>query len=104
MSSFPQITNEQLQLSDLPDASASWTEIGEFALSYNGFKAQGSFEACAKIANEERQDTLSDLRTCLFFEQRRWQHYGDEPDDEAMAYIRSLVEQIRAILVAGLRD
>jgi hypothetical protein len=41
-------------------------------------------------------DTFAELRTCLFFEQRRWRHIGEVPDAEAMAYIRDLVRQIRA--------
>jgi hypothetical protein len=44
------------------------------------------------------------LRTCLFFEQRRWRHFGDEPDEEAMEYIRSVVQKIRAKLAAGQRQ
>ncbi|WP_197446870.1 hypothetical protein [Tautonia plasticadhaerens] len=47
------------------------------------------------MANQERDATLIDLRTCLFFEFQRWRHYGDEPDEEAEPYIRSLVSKIR---------
>jgi len=59
------------------------------------YKTWGSFERCAGIANAERRDALKDLRTCLFFERQRWQHYGDEPDAEAIAYWRWLVDEIR---------
>jgi hypothetical protein len=34
----------------LPDAS--WYEIADFARTYDGYKESGSFEACARIANE----------------------------------------------------
>ena len=45
----------------------------------------GVVRAGAKIANERRDSTLTDLRTCLFFECRRWRHYGDDPDEEDCA-------------------
>lgn len=80
---------------DIPNPDASWREIAEFALTFNGYEVWGSFEKCAEIANAKRQDSLTDLRTCLFFEQRRWRHFGEDPDGEAMAYIRALVEKIR---------
>ena len=48
------------------------------------------------MANERRSKSLTDLRVCLFFEQRRWHHFGSHPDDEAMAYIRELLDRIRA--------
>ena len=92
------IDNEHLRLSDVPEESADWASIQRFALRFDGYQAHGSFQKCAAIANKPRHDTLTDLRTCLFFEQRRWRHFGEHPDDKAMAYIRSLVEQIRTTL------
>lgn len=65
------IDNEHLQASDVPPDTAEWKDIVQFALSFNGYKARGSFEVAGKIANERRNETLTDLRTCLFFEQRR---------------------------------
>ena len=50
---------------------------------------------CAEIANARRHNSLTDLRTCLFFEQRRWRHFGEDPEGEDMAYIREVVEKIR---------
>jgi len=94
------INNENLRRKHVPASSADWPELWAFALTYNGFAEHGSFEACAAIANEQRTETLSDLRTCLFFEQRRWRHYGDDPDEEAEPYIRSLVQRIHDMLPA----
>src|SRR5262245_42902326 len=96
-----EIADGDLTPADIPPADADWGAITEFALTYNGYKAWGSFDACAVIANAQRHGTLAELRTCLFFEQRRWHHFGDEPDDEAMLYIRSVVEQIRGWVAAG---
>lgn len=92
------IPHDALRRRDVPPATADWPTIWAFALTFDGFQAHGSFDACAAIANEMRPATLGDLRTCLFFEQRRWRHYGDDPDEEAGPYIRSLVQRIHDAL------
>ena len=84
-----------LRSADIPPSDASWTEIGEFALTFDGYEYWGSFAKCAEIANAKAPRTLEELRTCLFFEQRRWHHFGDTPDSEDLEYIRGLVERIR---------
>jgi hypothetical protein len=95
-----EIADADLKVADIPSANADWRAISEFALSFDGYTACGSFEACAEIANSRRVESLADLRTCLFFEQRRWRHFGEAPDDESMAYIRGIVEQIRERVAA----
>jgi len=99
-----EIANEELSESDLPPPEAGWREIGRFALSFNGYEAWGSFQKCAEVANRwgdafrataTLPDSLTELRTCLFFEQRRWRHFGYDPNEEAMRYISALVEEIR---------
>jgi hypothetical protein len=89
------IDNEHLRSTDVPTRSADWKEIVQFSHTFNGYEAHGSHAACAAIANARRHETLTDLRTCLFFEQRRWNHRGGFPDAVAMEYIRSLLDQIR---------
>ena len=99
-----EIANTELSESDLPSPDAGWREIGRFALSFNGYEAWGSFRKCADVADRWADavratatlpDSLTELRTCLFFEQRRWRHFGFDPDEEAMRYIGALVEEIR---------
>ncbi len=96
-----EIANRDLRLADLPPAEADWGRIAKFALTFNGYTVLGSFEKCAEIANAQRHSSLTDLRTCLFFEQRRWRHFGEHPDDDAMAYIRRVLGQIRDRVAAG---
>ena len=88
-------TGTELTLADIPAPDADWSEIGEFALTFDGYKVCDSFEECANIANAQRHGSLAELRTCLFFEQRRWRHVGEEPSQGAMIYIRNVIEQIR---------
>jgi hypothetical protein len=89
------ITNDKLQSTDVPPPDADWDVLNTFALSFAGYEVLGSFEACAEIANARKHDTLTHLRTCLFFEQRRWRHFAEYPDSETMSYIRGIIEQIR---------
>jgi hypothetical protein len=107
---FDDIAKTDLSESDLPPTDADWMQIGEFALTFDGYSHWGSFDQCAEVGNrwaksyaEEQTlpDSLTDLRTCLFFEQRRWRHYGWEPDEQAMRYIRALVEAIRDKVLSG---
>jgi hypothetical protein len=99
-----ELSNADLRTSHLPPPDAGWHEIGRFALSFNGYEKWGSFGKCAEIGNQCAEafrrsgavpDSLTELRTCLFFEQRRLRHYGFDPDEEAMVYIGALVEGIR---------
>jgi hypothetical protein len=94
------IPNERLRAVKMPPQDADWHEIERFALTFDGYKHWGS-ERCAEIANARQHGTLTDLRTCLFFEQRRWRHFGSAPDEENMAYIRSVLEQIRVRVSAA---
>jgi hypothetical protein len=100
----PSSTQKCLTIEDLPGPQADWSTIGAFALTFDAYVVLGSFEACAEIANARNSETLTDLRTCLFFEQRRWRHFGEEPDSSSMEYIHGIVEKIRIKLGAGERN
>jgi hypothetical protein len=104
------IADADLKESDLPPVNAEWWRIAEFSLTFEGYDYWGSFDKCADIANRwaalyaEQQvlpESLTELRTCLFFEQRRWHHFGDDPDEESEEYIRALLEGIRRKVLAG---
>jgi len=90
-----------LTQSDIPPVDADWYTIQEFALTFDGYEVWGSFGKCADIANARRHGSLTELRTCLFFEQRRWRPFAEDPDEKAVDYVRDVVEQIRARVVAG---
>lgn len=90
-----EISNEDLTLADIPASDASWDEINEFALTFDGYRACGSFTRCAEVAEAPDETSLSELRASLFFEQRRWRHFGHGPDDEALERLRYLIGLIR---------
>ena len=100
------IPNDSLRLDDTPSADADGTEIWRLADTFNGFKHWGSFDRCVEIANlhfydQLRNANLTELRTCLFFECRRWHHFGDLPDWHCKPYVRGLVEKIREMVASG---
>ncbi len=109
-----QIANSDLTEKDIPPPNAQYRGVMDrFALSFDGYGYCGSFEKCAEIANSSVRtwgekkilpDSLTDLRTCLFFQQRRWRHFAQDPDSETMAYIHALVEAIRSKVQNGELD
>jgi hypothetical protein len=100
-----EIPNEHLNATAVPPATASWQTIGSFAITLNGYRAIGQKECsqlAKKVGGEFSRDAISlqslsltELRACLFFEQRRFRHFGSEPQDADRDYINALLETIR---------
>src|ERR1700722_17815573 len=91
------VPNECLTASAVPPVTASWHTIVSFALTIDGYKAIGQKE-CGKLANRVKSEfskhaasvetlSLTELRSCLFFEQRRFNHFGHEPQDADRIFI-----------------
>jgi len=100
-----EIPNESLMASAVPPVTASWHAIVGFALTIDGYKAIGQKE-CAKLGNRVKNTfsknpasvetlSLTELRSCLFFEQRRFNHFGHEPQDTDRIFINTLLEAIQ---------
>jgi len=99
-----EIPNNKLSEDSVPLPDAHWSEVRLFALSFNGYAKWGSHAKCADIAKrsldtwrekEQLPNSLTNLRTCLFFEQRRWTHFGSDPDEETMIYIHAILDAIK---------
>jgi hypothetical protein len=98
------IPNSQLIEGDLPIRRSTWINIVPFAQSFNGYEYWGSVQKCREVANKgvelhkgnkDLSQSLTDLRTCLFFEARRWKHLEKKPTPAGLKYIHALVEAIR---------
>lgn len=89
------ISSASLQWKDLPAGDADVPELIKFAHTFDGYARWGSSAKCAEIANARDHSTIDTLRTCLFFEARRWRHFGETPDEDALEYWQSLVASIR---------
>ena len=110
---FDHIPNVKLNLTDVPEVDADWSEIIAFALTYDGYQFWGDFKKCAEIANQAKKvyteegrlpNTLTELRTCQFFEQQRWCYFGRIPDEKSMVYINALIQGTREKLTNGLLE
>lgn len=98
MSQLQEIESELLSEADIPPPNADLDLIFRFALKYDGYERCGSHKACAEIANAQLGGSLHNLRTCLFFEQRRAHHVGEELNEEDMAYLHRVIEEIRTLI------
>jgi hypothetical protein len=97
-----------------PSRFAPWGLIRPFAQRFNGYDFFGSLRSCGIVANtllqlylRDRKLTeasLGELRSSLFFEARRYHHYGWDPTPEEMPYIWSLIEAIRECVRRGDLD
>lgn len=103
------IPNSQLIEKDIPSNKASWKKILPFALTFNGYEQWGTFEKCQEIAKQgiaifrsdkQLSQSLTDLRTCLFYEARRWTHLEKSPNKKGLEYIHALIEAIRIRVLA----
>ena len=82
----------------------SFPELWQFALTYDGYGLHG--EDAGKIANDSLDlwktkgrlpDELDRARCALFFEQRRWHHFGEHPDDGTLRHLAALRGRIREL-------
>jgi hypothetical protein len=81
-----------------------WSEINDFALTFNGYNRNGDFDVVSRIDEKVRQawdldatlpDELDICRTTLFFEQRRYRHLVAEPAGNDDRFIRAILGRIR---------
>ena len=84
----------------VPPPDAPWTDIEEFALSFE--PGDEIAELAARASRARRQwgrhaalpTEVPELRAYVFFEQRRWHHLGGEPDGRAREYVSALLQAI----------
>ncbi len=100
-----EIANHQVSLDQIPDPNAEDWSWFDFAHTFNGYEAAGSFAACSAITDRIRADgsgSLSDLRCALFFSARAARHSGwDGPTPEP---VRHLIREIRGKVICGDLD
>jgi len=110
---FDEIPNQALTLKNIPTSDANWNEISLFALSFDGYEFWRGAGDCGEFANqvltnwkesEKLPESLSELRSCLFFEQRRYHHFGSSPENEDLEYIHALLTSIREKVGQGTQD
>ena len=95
-----EIGNAELTVGDIPAFNETWPHIEPFALTFDGYAYWGSIEKCAEVASRPPA-TLTQLRTWLFFEARRWAHLGKQPDAASMKRIRAVAFAIKEKVKSG---
>src|SRR5258708_3175683 len=94
------ILSRALMLRDVPDASADWAVIGRFALTFDPAESEHRHLLNCDLRELGPWSSLTDLRDRLYFEQRRWNHFGRSPDPATMQQLQRLVYEIRLKLSA----
>jgi len=101
------IANGCLRTDLLPAPEAPWEAIEEFALTYDGYAYWSDVAELAGRCLQQwtRSGTLpeglDELRACLFFEERRWHHFGEEPHGRGARYVASLLAGITSAVVGA---
>jgi hypothetical protein len=97
------VPNANLATTPVPRRGDSWDAVADFALSYDG---HAYWADLPELANRVLQrwtrsrllpGTLDELRGCLFYEQRRWHHFGEEPAGRSAEYVWAIVDAIGAL-------
>lgn len=95
-----EIGNDQLSAINVPDPLADQSEIEAFALSFDADSHWGSLEKCAEIARSPKRDDLTELRTALYFQQRKMRWNTGLPGTDTLQEMRRLVAAIRELVGA----
>lgn len=99
---FPaRIYTKNLKMSDVPGEHASWKEITTFALTFDPKERDPYHLPDRNLQLLTNATGLIELRAYLFFEQRRWNHFGRMPDDQTMEGIKHLISLIREMTKAN---
>src|ERR1022692_209497 len=93
------ILNSDLTPQHVPSGRADWElDFNNFALSYDGYSLWvdvGDFaNGVARNWSSSGQlpGDLDSLRACLFFEQRRYHHFGRAPEGKEGGYVWALID------------
>lgn len=89
------IPTASLKLDDVPLPEAKWGKLAAFALTFEPREMGDYGQKAADLRNVSTNSSLVELRAHLYVEQRRWNHFGEEPDAEAMKGLREIVGLVR---------
>lgn len=89
------IPSGRLRVSDVPPPGAQWHRISSFALTYDPHEMGDYGQYAGNLDRASSGSSLSELRAHLYVEQRRWNHFGRDPDDTTMKKIQEIIALIR---------
>ncbi|MHB8328189.1 MAG: hypothetical protein ACYDD6_00935, partial [Acidimicrobiales bacterium] len=97
------VPNSRLCRDMVPGRGGSWEAVEEFALTYDG---HAYWSDVAELGNRAMQHwtrdralptMLDELRGCLFYEERRWHHFGEDPHGRGAEFVWALLDSIREL-------
>jgi hypothetical protein len=100
------VANGALTASGIPHRGDSWEAVSTFALSYDGYAYWDDVAALATramrrwIRDRTVPTSIDEVRGCLFYEQRRWQHFGEDPTGRRALYVWVLLDALRALVTS----
>jgi hypothetical protein len=103
------VPNAELASTEIPRRADSWDAVSDFALSYDGYEYWDDLPELARrvlqrwTRSRALPGELDELRGCLFYEQRRWHHFGEDPTGRSAEYMRAILDAIRAVVVPVAR-
>jgi hypothetical protein len=100
------VTNAQLRVHGIPDRGDPWEAVSSFSLSYDGYAYWDDVSELAtrhvRVWTRDRMlpASIDEVRACLFYEQRRWHHFGEEPNGRGAQYVWALLDTLRSLVAA----
>ena len=96
MVEFKKISSGYLVPSDVPGVGADWNEIVVFSSTFDLAEMHYGQLASRELSSIDQNASLIELRSLLFYQWRRWNHFGRPPETGDMTGIHHLIECIRA--------
>ncbi len=96
MPEFKKIPSQYLVHSDIPPEGADWHAIVTFASTFDIDVLHYGKLPSTDLSSIDDTMSLDELRSHLFYQWRRWNHFGRPPELVDMAGIQRLIERIRA--------
>jgi hypothetical protein len=94
--SFPSvIPTASLKLDDVPLPESKWAKIAAFALTFDPREMGEYAQQAAELDNVSLNSSVMELRAHLYVEQRRWNHFGEEPSATELKKLREILSLIR---------
>jgi hypothetical protein len=100
------LPNGQLRVHAIPERGDSWDAVSSFSLSYDGYAYwEDVSELATRCVRSWTRDhalptSIDTIRACLFYEQRRWHHFGEDPNGRAADYVWALLDRLRTLVAA----
>lgn len=89
------ISSNTLSIMDVPQRNSSWRVVSAFCLT---FDTTEKVQKNLSIDSNYQRLSISDLRYILYVEQRRYNHFGKEPEIIIRQKIDDIIETIRTKL------